>query len=234
MKEKLIIKKSANQVYKRKIFTKILFLLVAGLLLLLSIMYGILYVVNKGGNFTINLDPNLYKDNSIVISPYRDFRTKPLVLKADEIEYMDNITEGWIPKDVIGKEGSNNGNDYIAYTFFVKNEGDKVINYNRVINIDSVIKNVDEAVRIALYYNGEKTVYAKIAKDGNPEPNTKAFYSNSQVMNELRKNFKPNDIDEYTILIWLEGEDPECIDDILGGEMKMLMYISPDRIKTKR
>lgn len=126
---------------------------------------------------------------------------------------------------VIDAEGDQSGEDYLAYTFFIKNNGDKAINYYREIRIQSVIKNVDEAIRVAVYLNGEKKTYAKLSKDGSPEPNTVAFASNHQVLNEGRYDLKPGEVDKYTVVIWLEGEDPECIDNIKGGEMKMVMLI---------
>ena len=36
-------------------------------------------------------------------------------------------------------------------------------------------------------------------------------------------NFKSGSIDKYTVVIWLEGWDPECVDDIMGGEVKLSM-----------
>ena len=42
---------------------------------------------------------------------------------------------------------------------------------------------------------------------------------------EERAGFKPGDIDRYTLVVWLEGDDPECVDAILGGEIKMHMEI---------
>jgi hypothetical protein len=44
-------------------------------------------------------------------------------------------------------------------------------------------------------------------------------------MTEKRTGFEVGKIDKYTVVIWLEGDDPECIDDILGGEMKLKMTI---------
>ena len=32
-------------------------------------------------------------------------------------------------------------------------------------------------------------------------------------------------VDKYTIVIWIEGDDPECTDDLLGGVIKMSMTI---------
>ena len=74
--------------------------------------------------------------------------------------------------------------------------------------------------------NGESTVYAKRTPDTNdPEPGTTPFVSDSLVMSALREDFKPGDVDKYTVVIWLEGNDPECINDIIGGELKMQMNI---------
>ena len=30
-------------------------------------------------------------------------------------------------------------------------------------------------------------------------------------------------IEKYSIVIWLEGEDPECVNDVLGGVMNLEM-----------
>ena len=32
----------------------------------------------------------------------------------------------------------------------------------------------------------------------------------------------PGEVDKYTVVIWLEGEDPECVNDILGGTIEMM------------
>ncbi len=122
-------------------------------------------------------------------------------------------------------EGEHSGENYIAYTFFIKNNGEENANYRRELNINSVIKGVDEAVRVAVYIDKEKFLYAKKAKNGNPEPGTIPFLGEWKALEEERLDMKPGDVDTYTVVIWLEGEDPECIDDIIGGEMKMEMLI---------
>ena len=35
-------------------------------------------------------------------------------------------------------------------------------------------------------------------------------------------------VDKYTVVIWLEGDDPECVDRIVGGSMKFDMSIDAD------
>lgn len=221
------VKVTAEKVYRRKLFTRIVKMALLILLLFFSVLYLILYVVNSNGYFTIKLDKNLKSERHILLSSDSEFSAETVEIKVKGLEYMDNITEGWIPFDeLISKEGDHSDDNYIAYTFFVKNDGNENVDYKSKIVIESVIKNVDEAVRVALYTNGERKVYAKKAKDGNAEPNTISFLSNRLVMQQDRDNIKPGEIDRYTVIVWLEGKDPECIDDIIGGEMKIAMVIT--------
>ena len=38
-----------------------------------------------------------------------------------------------------------------------------------------------------------------------------------------REKFKSKDKDKYTVVIWLEGNDPDCVDNIIGGTLKLSM-----------
>ena len=48
-----------------------------------------------------------------------------------------------------------------------------------------------------------------------------------------RKDFKPGDTDKFTIVVWLEGDDPDCVNALLGGEIKMHMDIKEEHIEVK-
>lgn len=222
--DKLVRRKKAMKV------TKIVFLCVV---LLLAILFTILAIIYNGGKFVITLDPNFALESSIVIYDSledKDFKRK---LYAEEINFMDNISIKWLPKDInTAYEGSHNGQNYIAYTFYIENQGKDIVNYWYEVKIDDVIKNVDEAVRIMIFRNDEKTVYAKINADTEKEEEgTKAFYSKESAVLEPRKDFKPGDIDKFTIVVWLEGDDPDCVDAIIGGEIKMHMDITEEHIE---
>ena len=139
-----------------------------------------------------------------------------------------------MPQDIDSEkyEGSHNGDNYIAYTFYLGNTGIQTVNYWYEVVIDDVIKNVDEAVRIMIVLNDDVKVYAK----ENPltheaEKNTEKFYKNEMPVLDNRSNFKPGDVDKITIFIWLEGDDPECVDNILGGEIKMHMEVTEEHIE---
>ena len=84
---------------------------------------------------------------------------------------------------------------------------------------------MDDAIRVAIYENGEKTVYAKTKSNGTgPEGDCdKEFLSSTIIMRNQKEKFAPKDRDKYTIVIWLEGSDPDCVDAIIGGTIKFTM-----------
>ena len=218
---------TAKKVYgiKRK-YSKVK-IIVSIILLLLALTFIILGLIYKGGKFTITLDKRLSQESGIVIYDDYEIKESKRKLEARNIDFMDNISIDWIPKNIDNeKDGAHNGENYIAYTFYIENEGTENINYWYTVKIDDVIKNVDEAARVMIFLNGNKKVYAKINSYTNePEKDTEPFFDKTTAVLEQRKDFKPGNIDKFTIVIWLEGDDPDCIDNILGGEIKMHMEI---------
>ncbi|MBQ2835836.1 MAG: hypothetical protein IJE68_03280 [Clostridia bacterium] len=213
----------------RKIVFKIL--LIVTILFLVNV-YIILSIMYKGENFTVTLDSEYGRESGLVI--YEELENKYLrtFLRSKDIEFFTDISGDWIPKDIDNQgEGSHNGRNYIAYTFYAENMGQDTINYWASIEIDDVIKNVDEAIRIMVFKNGNKVVYAKNNRTtGQPEPNTTPFHDEDTVMLQVAENFKVGDIDKYTIVIWLEGDDPQCKNDLIGGEIKMHMKLIEEHI----
>ena len=47
-------------------------------------------------------------------------------------------------------------------------------------------------------------------------------------MSAKTTDFKVGDVDKYTIVIWIEGNDSECIDDIRDGYVRMRMLFKLD------
>ena len=222
----------AQKIYKRKLFIKIVKIAFLLLLILISIIYLFLYIIYAGGRFTVSLDKNMSNRKNVFLSEDGNVKNKARKLSADTIEYMDNISIKWLPDNIdTEKNGSHNGDNYIAYTFYVINSGKEKVNYWYEIDIDDTIKNVDEAIRIMIYRNGERTVYAKKSKDtGQAEPGTKKFISSKIAVLEQRKNFKPSSKDRYTVVVWIEGDDPECKNDLLGGEIKLHMDFTEEHV----
>lgn len=224
---------TADTIKKRKkafLKTKVVIGLLILVFLLIFTILGIVFNVNK---FTITLDNKLQDEKGIILYSNPNEKAHQRKLFASALNDMDNISYDWIPKDVhtSSNGGSHNGDNYFAYTFYIENEGEVSVNYWYSIIIDDVIKRVDEAVRVIVFLNDEETVYAKINNEtGEAEKNTEPFYKDDVVVLKSRNDFKVGDVDKFTIVIYLEGDDPDCLNDIIGGEIKMHMEIREEHL----
>ena len=222
----------ARQQKKKKAKQKAFKILLIAMILFLVNVYFILAIFYRGENFTVTLDSEYGRESGLVIyeeqsKPY--YRT---YLVSKDIEFFTDISIDWLPKNIHNEaDGSHNGRNYIAYTFYAANLGQDTINYWAKIEIDDVIRDVDEAIRVMVFKNDNKVVYAKnSSKTGQPEPDTVAFRDEDTVMLELTENFEVGDVDKYTVVIWVEGDDPECKDNLIGGEIKMHMTLTEEHI----
>lgn len=65
-----------------------------------------------------------------------------------------------------------------------------------------------------------------VTLDGVYELTTTPFESDNVICRRQRTGIEPGGVDKYTVVIWLEGEDPECVDAILGGHVEVAMKFS--------
>lgn len=195
-------------------------------------IYFILKLIYDAGKFTVILDSAGYPQSSLIIYEHYEEKKARQKLYAEEMEFFTNISVDWIPENIGDEaEGPHNGNNYIAYTFYIENVSNDTINYWYKIVLDDVIKNVDEALRVMIILNDEKTIYAKEnSTTKEPEKDTTKFYSEEKVAVTCREKFASGEVDKCTIVIWLEGDDPDCTDDLIGGEIKMHMDIIEEHI----
>lgn len=218
---------------KRKRTRRIAFRVILGILMLFLInIYIILAIFYRGENFTVTLDSEYGRESGLVIYEDPNDKYTRTFLRSKDIDFFTDISVNWLPENINNEgNGSHNGRNYIAYTFYAENMGQDVINYWTTIKIDDVVKNVDEAIRVMVFKNDDKVIYAKNSRQtGEPEPDTVAFKNEDTVMLELSENFKVGDIDKWTVVIWVEGDDPECKDDLIGGEIKMHMTLTEEHI----
>lgn len=178
------------------------------------------------GNFTISLSrTDLYK-YGIELSDNSGFTSASSRLEASSIQGATNISVADLPRDLDGIDGSHNGSNYIAYTFYVRNNGTTDFNYRYRIDIKETTRELDSAVRLAVYYNGgDRQIFAKRAANGGAEPDTVPFATDTIIDTGTIMDMKMGSVDKYTVVIWIEGDDPECTDDRLGGVIEMAMSI---------
>ncbi len=221
-----ILRRTAKEVRNYKVSMKIL----TAALILLTILTGTLYAVSalykKTGTFTVSVNKFEMAEYGLTLSEYDNMKYNTSHLNAEIAENITNISEDSIPENVDAINGSHNGDNYIAYTFYLQNAGEKNLTYpyEYSININNVTQNLDDAIRIRLYVDGKPTTYAKVKNDGSgPEPGTVSFSGANEVMRGRTDEFAPGAKTKFTIVMWIEGNDPECVDWLIGGQMKVSM-----------
>ena len=223
------VKLNASKVKQEKKTNKIFRIVLILIILILLILYFVIGIIYNRGNFSITLDKDLYFESGLMIYDDPEYKVYRSELLAPAPDTFDSMSYKWLP-DNLGEEklGTHNGDNYLAYTFLIENTGDKEVNYISRVVIEDVIKNVDEAVRIRIYKGNEYVTYAKLSNRGVPEKDTVPFLEDKIVVEEHVENFKPGDINKYTVVMWIEGTDPDCTDNILGGEFKAYMNFSSE------
>ena len=219
------LRRTAKEVKRHTAWSRAIALIIGLLVAIVAVTYVISYFYDKFGSFTVKVNKYDMAKQGLSLSDTPEYEHTVSVLNANIIYDMTNISGEDIPKNVDMINGTHNGENYIAYTFYLINAGRDTISYEGEMYIENVTKNVDDAIRVAIYQNGQKTVYGKTKSNGNGMESDcdKEFLSSTIIMRTQKEGFAPKDRDKYTVVIWLEGNDPDCIDDIIGGTIKFTL-----------
>lgn len=244
----------------------------AALLAVLFLIWMITWLLTTIGDLVITVDSSAAK-KGITISENADGSGGTTKLSAMMVPDVTNITYDWLPATLdIEADGSHNGKNYLAYTFYLTNNGKETLNYQSILQSVKAAKDADEAIRIMVYKNAEPEVFAKenrglTSSNGDPEPYEQIFkkevpenytpptpeelekaveqpqnkelvahtdeeiviqpfIDNKTVFNTEIDGLEPGQTDKYTIVMWVEGEDPECLDVIRGGYVKLMWFFN--------
>lgn len=221
---------------------------------LLALLFLLSYVTELAGAFTVNLTADMLR-SGFILSESRGFDQTGSRLFSEKQEQINNITVDDVDGNVDDKDGSHNGNQYVAYSFYIKNNGQNTASYQYSLNMKESGMGVEKAVWLMLFEDGHQVIYAAPSADGDEERlfgysrppfyqsaydpqnqyyerdgvwglKTTAFVDEHLVVQGLVKDVEPGDTHKYTVVIWLEGNDPECTDDIFGGFAKYSMDFS--------
>ena len=203
-------------------------MLLLSLLLLVAALFIAAFMQEKMGNFTINLNRLELFRKGIAIDESGEFVNPTARLTVNTVQDATNISIEDLPKNIDDIEGEHNGRNYMAYTYYLRNAGKEDVGYRASITLRSSDKGAEEAVRVAVWYNGERTVYAEPAADGGSEEGCVSFMDHDTACVYVQDNFRVGDVDRYTIVIWMEGDDPECVDAIVGGSVEFVMNIDAE------
>ncbi len=198
-------------------------------LLILSTFYAAATLFYNQGGFSVSLRDGkglLDKSGQLSLSETEGFEKPTVQLKANSTGELTCVSGFTLPENIEAEQNGIIEEGFIVYTFYVKNTGNAACNVRTTMHIDRVVRNVDDAVRVRLYKDGVPTTYAKISAGGTPEYGTIPFWDAETVFSNVTEDFAAGDIIKYTVVIWLEGDDPECLDSIRGGNLKMSLTLS--------
>ncbi len=221
----LSLRRKAREVKRYVIAVRVMAITIVAIIVIISVTYAISYFYDKYGSFTVRVSKYDMVKQGLTLSETPEFQKSLAILNADIVYDMTNISGEDLPDNIDMVNGSHNGKDYIAYTFFLINSGEDTLSYTGEMTIENVTKNLDEAIRVAVYINGKRTIYGKTKSNGHGKESDcdMEFASSSLVMTTRRDKFEGEEKEKYTVVIWLEGSDPDCTNDIIGGTVKIGM-----------
>lgn len=245
----------------------------------LAILIGIITVAyimaafyTQSGEFVVTLGREI-ADDGFIVSETTNFSERLITLRGTAVVGANNINISDIDRNVMNVDGNHNGTDYVAYTFYLKNETGQTCNYRYSLQVTGHSKGADKAAWVMVFKNNEMTCYAKAREDGSferqysavpfpfeeyaseemtikelsqteieklgekaPEAiptitgiqsvyefDTVAFEASDMICSGIREGIESGKYDKYTVVIWIEGEDPDCVDDIIGGWIETRM-----------
>lgn len=237
--------------------------LVGAALVLGLVLFGLSYITQLQGHFTINMSDKLFKVG-FVLSEDEDFKNPTSHLFDTPIENAPCISITDIPEneeDILAHEDGF----FFASSFYIKNEGEAASNYSWQIRVSSESKNISKAAWVMVFEDGEMTLYAEGNEDGRemlPTEEQKAdvaylraplydlakypdeqyeilrqtefntywrvipfeFVSDSVVAEGIKEDVQPQEVHRYTVVVWLEGDDPDCTIELAGGHLGLDVY----------
>ncbi len=236
--------------------------LLVALSLALLAMYGFSTVTELRGHFTINLADSLV-NQGFELSDTSDFANPTSRLYGQVVEDAPCISIANLPADVDHIDGSHNGRNYFAHTFYIAKRGEGTVDVQVSLVINSESRAASKAIWAVLYQDGQPTVYARanlatgqeeclpgaadnrrgytnipcLDMQNHPQLQVirqsagrnyyrltpRSFVSEEVVTTFTLTNVAPDEVHKYTVVLWLEGDDPDCTDELIGGHVGMHM-----------
>jgi hypothetical protein len=193
-----------------------------------------------------------------------DFNNPSSMLYSVPLEGAMCVSFANISDDFMETDGYCYNEDYFAYTFYIRNDGESVVDYEWQVRINSESKDLSRATWVMIFEDEKMTFYAEAEEDGSIEAlpafndNTRGYlkmpfaeyakYPDEQyekvdapsaiphyrvipvsfeddiiVASGRQTEVDPSDVHKYTVVLWLEGDDPDCTNELIGGHIGLEM-----------
>ena len=227
-----ILRRGATEVMAYRVIRKFILIGVTIGAVVMMISYAFVLLYNRTGRFSVMVD-NPDTTYAITLCEHPDFRTKSSRLTNDQQVTISNLCGEALPKNIDQVDGEHNGEHYLAYTFYCKNIGAGKESLVYEMTFNNVTNNIDECIRVRIYVNGVPTDYAKTRSDGGGMEShlcDKTFAGKYVVCREEIPEVGFDEYVRFTVVIWVEGDDPDCNDSVVNGKIKFDMQIEAKAI----
>ena len=227
-----LLRRGAAEIMNYRIIRKFILIGVAIGTVVMMISYAFVLLYNRTGRFSVAVD-NPDTTYAITLCEHADFRTKSSRLTNDQQVTISNLCGEALPKNIDQVDGEHNGDHYLAYTFYCKNIGTGKTALHYEVTFNNVTNHIDECIRVRVYVNGEKTDYAKTRSDGGGKEShlcDESFAGKYTVCAKTIDDVALNEYVRFTVVIWVEGDDPDCNDSVVHGKIKFDMQIEANPI----
>lgn len=242
---------------------KWLWALLGALLALLLTFFIMSLVTQMRGHFTINMTNDLFREGFSVCEN-EEFDNPSSMLYSIPLEGAMCVSIANIPEDVLETDGYYHGEDYFAYTFYIRNDGESIVDYEWEILINSESYDLSKATWVMLFEDDKMSFFAEAEEDGSIEalpafgdnsrgylkmpfvdyakypseqyeridvPSTIPYYrlipisfrDDVTVASGRQTEVAPTEVHKYTVVLWLEGDDPDCTNELIGGHLGLEM-----------
>ena len=200
--------------------------------ILLVVMIGLSVYGENVGDLIVSVDAKTVRALSLSETGEFESKDSTTLLSAEGIKDIRDSTYFYVPENITegnGLKSDKENNLYFAYSFYLKNMSNVSVGYTATLKIDKCTQGVDKAIRVmVLVDDKEPLIYARPKEDGTPEileddesVNKKGYTTIPFEENAIDIVNEPvmevNAIQKYTVVMWLEGWDSDCKDNIIGG-----------------
>lgn len=213
------------------------------LFLVLSIALALLtYYGQNAGGFSIKLAEDA-DEMGLQLSTDPNFNTYSARLIADSVSDAQPIAYTQLIQDNVVSEVKSHSGTYIpqtnrkgfvGYTFYVKNTGSEDVYLTSTMSIVSSKNDVDKAMWVWACFGDDDDGQVYQAMDEQQSSSfsypsdypSRTYFSGNNVFTKTEMRLSVNRTMKISIIVWLEGNDPDCTDSIKGGTCRYAMKLS--------
>lgn len=235
MPQKNIYVKDIYGPKKKKNKRLIISLCFTGILVTLIVILA--YFGQNVGSFSIKLGDDL-TSRQIFISEKEDFSWYNSRLEAASVKEANVIMYPFIKaKECRNTDGAKiwDNNSYVSYTFYLKNMGRETVNVMQQCSITGKNDGLELVTWLEYFEDDNEGV---VYQGGNaPDkasdpfferyPDTESYDLENNIAYENKfYDLHPGDVKKFTLITWVDAQDPDLSEEILGGTIRFEIYFS--------